>query len=223
MRSAKSRRIPALIVCALVPLAHADDRAGSITAPKVQVVGTTPLPGVGLPLSKVPGNVQSLSARDAREQQTLALPDLLLSNLPSVNVNDVQGNPFQADVNYRGFTASPLLGTPQGLSVFQDGVRINEPFGDVVNWALVPMDTIDTANVIPGSNPLFGLNTLGGALSLQTKRGFTYPNTSLEVSGGSWGRKQGKFETGGSSGTPTTTSRATGSRKTAGGSTPRPT
>ena len=200
MRSAKSRRIPALIVCALVPLAHADDRAGAITAPKVQVVGTTPLPGVGLPLSKVPGNVQSLSARDAREQQTLALPDLLLSNLPSVNVNDVQGNPFQADVNYRGFTASPLLGTPQGLSVFQDGVRINEPFGDVVNWALVPMDTIDTANVIPGSNPLFGLNTLGGALSLQTKRGFTYPNTSLEVSGGSWGRKQGKFETGGSSG-----------------------
>ena len=94
------------------------------------------------------------------------------------------------DVNYRGFTASPLLGTPQGLSVYQDGVRINEPFGDVVNWDLIPRRRSPAMTLLPGSNPLFGLNTLGGALSLQTKSGDTHPGTELELPAGSFGRRQ---------------------------------
>ena len=55
--------------------------------------------------------------------------------------------------------------------MFQDGVRINEPFGDVVNWDLLPQSAIAGIQVIPGSNPLFGLNTLGGALAIYTKSG----------------------------------------------------
>jgi outer membrane receptor protein involved in Fe transport len=189
------------LAAASAPAAGADDnRASVLEAPTVKIIGVTPLPGVGVPLNRIPGNVQSVTAKDVQQQQAISLPDLMTTMLPSVNVNDVQGNPFQPDVNYRGFTASPLLGLPQGLSVFQDGVRINEPFGDVVNWALVPMDAISTLNVIPGSNPLFGLNTLGGALSLRTKSGFQFPNTAFELSGGSWGRMNGKFEHGGYSG-----------------------
>jgi outer membrane receptor protein involved in Fe transport len=189
------------LAAASAPAAGADDnRASVLEAPTVKIIGVTPLPGVGVPLNRIPGNVQSVTAKDLQQQQAISLPDLMTTMLPSVNVNDVQGNPFQPDVNYRGFTASPLLGLPQGLSVFQDGVRINEPFGDVVNWALVPMDAISTLNVIPGSNPLFGLNTLGGALSLRTKSGFQFPNTAFELSGGSWGRMNGKFEHGGYSG-----------------------
>ncbi|HET7865000.1 MAG TPA: TonB-dependent receptor, partial [Burkholderiaceae bacterium] len=94
----------------------------------------------------------------------------------------------QMDLNYRGFAASPLLGTPQGLSVFLDGVRVNEPFGDVVNWDLIPKAALAHITLLPGSNPLFGLNTLGGALSLQTKSGDTHPGTVVEVEGGSFGR-----------------------------------
>ncbi|MCA3143014.1 MAG: TonB-dependent receptor [Betaproteobacteria bacterium] len=205
MRPAPTRltrsAISAAVAAAFAGPAVADnDRPATLEAPTVKVIGVTPLPGVGLPLNKVPGNVQTLTAKDVQQQQAVGLPDLMTTALPSVNVNDVQGNPFQPDVNYRGFTASPLLGLPQGLSVFQDGVRINEPFGDVVNWALVPLDSISTMNVIPGSNPLFGLNTLGGALSLRTKSGFQFPNTAFELSGGSWGRANGKFEHGGYSG-----------------------
>ena len=86
----------------------------------------------------------------------------------------MQGNPFQPDVNYRGYTASPLLGTPQGLSVYMDGVRLNQPFGDVVSWDLIPRLAIcHRSPLMPGSNPLFGLNTLGGALAMQTKDGRT--------------------------------------------------
>ena len=93
----------------------------------------------------------------------------------------MQGNPFQPDVNYRGYTASPLLGTPQGLSVYMDGVRLNQPFGDVVSWDLIPRLAISSTTLMPGSNPLFGLNTLGGALSIQTKDGRSDPGTTVQA------------------------------------------
>src|SRR5262249_24602692 len=116
-----------------------------------------------------------------------------------VHVNETQGNPYQPDINYRGYTASPLLGTPQGVSVYMDGVRLNQPFGDVVSWDLIPRIAVSELALMPGSNPLFGLNTLGGALSLQTKDGRSGNRTSLTLGGGSFGRKTAEFEHGGSS------------------------
>jgi outer membrane cobalamin receptor len=129
----------------------------------VEVIGTTPLPGLGTALSDVPANVQVFGNRDFARQRPLDLTGFLDRNANSVGVGSGQGNPYQQDLNFRGFAASPLLGTPQGISVFQDGVRINEAFGDVVNWDLLPRSAISTIQLIPGSNPVFGLNTLGGA------------------------------------------------------------
>ncbi len=116
--------------------------------------------------------------------------------LGGVYVNDIQNNPLQPDINYRGYTASPLLGTPQGLSVYMDGVRLNQPFGDVVSWDLIPRVAIASLTLIPGSNPLFGLNTLGGALSVRTKDGFDDPGSSVQLGYGSDDRTQLEFETG---------------------------
>ncbi|MCB5187010.1 TonB-dependent receptor [Methylobacillus caricis] len=149
-----------------------------------------PLPGLGLTKEQIPGNVQSLTAKDIKEAHALSLTDLMNSKLQSVNVNDYQGNPFQMDVQYRGFTAGPQIGTPQGLSVFLDGIRVNEPFGDVVNWDMLPMNALASFDVFPGSNPIFGLGTLGGALSMKTKDGFSNPGVDAEVLTGSFGRRQ---------------------------------
>ena len=113
-------------------------------------------------------------------------------------VNETQGNPFQPDLNYRGYTASPLLGTPQGLSIYMDGVRLNQPFGDVVSWDLIPRMAIGSTTLMPGSNPLFGLNTLGGALSIQTKDGRSNPGTTVRALYGSDVRRAVEFEHGGS-------------------------
>lgn len=157
--------------------------------PAIVVTGMMPLPGLGLPLRDVAANVQTVTGADLAKQHAGNITEFLEQNLSSVTINSAQGNPYQPDVNYRGFTASPLLGTPQGLSVFQDGVRINEPFGDVVNWDLLPQSAIANLEVIPGSNPVFGLNTLGGALAITTKNGRTNPGGQAEVSGGSFGRK----------------------------------
>ena len=174
----------------------AGNPAEVLELPSVTVVGTTPLPGLGTPIRDVPANVQIQTSDDISRQRQTNLTDFLEQNPTSVTVNAAQGNPYQPDVNFRGFAASPLLGTPQGLSVFQDGVRINEPFGDVVNWDLVPQSAISSIQIIPGSNPAYGLNTLGGALAIYTKSGSQYPGGSIEVSGGSFGRRTGEFEYG---------------------------
>jgi outer membrane receptor protein involved in Fe transport len=177
----------------------AEDSSKDLEAPTVEVVGTTPIPGLGTPVEQVPSNVQINTGKRIKEQQSLNLPDFMNQSMPSVSVSEVQNNPFQPNVNYRGFEASPLLGAPQGLSVFQDGVRINEPFGDVVNWDLIPLSAVSTMALVPGSNPVFGLNTLGGAIEIRTKSGRQYPGLEVEAYGGSWGRKAADFAWGGSS------------------------
>ena len=149
-----------------------------------------PMPGLALTKEQIPGNVQSISAQEIKDSHSVSITDLMNRKLQSVMVNDYQGNPFQMDVQYRGFTASPQLGTPQGLSVFLDGIRVNEPFGDVVNWDLIPNNALAGLDVFPGSNPIFGLGTLGGAIAMRTKDGFSYPGLDAEVLAGSFGRKQ---------------------------------
>ena len=160
-----------------------------------------PLPGLGLTKEEIPGNVQSISAQEIKEAHSLSITDLMNRKLQSVTVNDYQGNPFQMDVQYRGFTAGPQIGTPQGLSVFIDGIRVNEPFGDVVNWDMLPMNALASVDVFPGSNPIFGLNTLGGAFSLKTKDGFNHAGGDIDVLTGSFGRKQLQVEGGWNNGT----------------------
>jgi outer membrane receptor protein involved in Fe transport len=192
-------RLPILLLAVVACARAADDEPGTPTVlPSVEVIGTTPLPGIGLPIEQVPGNVQT--ATDAAIDRTNArdVTELLNREFGGVHLNDVQGNPFQPDVNYRGYTASPLLGTPQGLSMYMDGVRLNQPFGDVVSWDLIPRGAISSITLIPGSNPLFGLNTLGGALSIQTKDGTTYPGTRVEASYGTFGRRSAELQHGGS-------------------------
>ncbi|MCE9633865.1 MAG: TonB-dependent receptor [Methylophilales bacterium] len=177
--------------------ALAENKAEVLETGTVEVVGTTPLPGLGTAINEVPSNVQAVSGKAIAEQRSLDISEFIDTNLGSVSSSNTVANPYQADVSFRGFTASPLLGTPQGLSVFMDGVRVNEPFGDIVNWDLIPSNAISSISLIPGSNPLFGLNTLGGALSVNTKSGAVNPGVGATLYGGSWGRKAFEFEAGG--------------------------
>jgi iron complex outermembrane receptor protein len=186
-----------LAAYAMPQMVMAENKAETIELGKVEVVGVTPLSSLGVPIDQVPSNVQVAKGKDIQNQQGLSIADYMSQNMVGVNINEAQNNPYQPDVNFRGFTASPLVGTPQGLSVYQDGVRINEPFGDTVNWDLIPQNAISSIALMPGSNPLFGLNTLGGAVSVQTKSGEHNPGGGVQVSGGSWGRWAVEGEYGG--------------------------
>jgi iron complex outermembrane receptor protein len=194
------RLIVLLLTLATPAAARADNPAEVMEMGRIDVVATTPLPGLGTPIDRVPANVQVFTARDLLRQRPVTLPDFLQSGAAGVHLNASQGNPFQPDVSYRGFTASPLLGFPQGLSVFQDGVRINEPFGDGVNWDLLPQSAIASIQLLPGANAVFGPNTLGGAIAVHTKSGSQYPGGTLEAYGGTSRRRALEWEQGGSGG-----------------------
>ncbi len=192
-----AQRVP-IDVHSTEPVTQAVTLSLSAQAFRVDVVGATPLAGTDLSAQEIPLPVQAANQRDIANSGALDLSDFLNKRLSGVHVNEMQGNPYQPDINYRGYTASPLLGTPQGVSVYMDGVRLNQPFGDVVSWDLIPRIAISEVSLMPGSNPLFGLNTLGGAISLQTKDGRDRNHTELTLSGGSFGRKVAEFEHGGS-------------------------
>ena len=161
------------------------------------MVAVTPIHGVGVDRLKVPANVQVFSAADVNAS-TLDVAGLLATRAAGVHVVEAQAGTFQPDVLFRGFAGSPLLGASEGLAVYQDGVRVNEAFGDTVNWDLLPTVAIASINLSPGSNPLFGLNALGGALSIQTKDGFAFPGRRASFTTGSFGRHQMQAEYGGS-------------------------
>jgi outer membrane receptor protein involved in Fe transport len=176
--------------------ALAQDEAAKATLPDVQVIQRTPLPGFETSSSLYPGNVQQASDLDIEAAGAGTLPEFMNRKLLGVTVNEVQGDPYQVDLNYRGQRLSPVLGSAQGLSLWLDGVRMNQPFGDTVQWDLLPQAAIAGVLLVPGSNPLYGLNTLAGALVLTTKSGLSDPGTELDVSAGSWGRKRIDFAQG---------------------------
>lgn len=175
--------------------AAVDAAAPPASLPELMVIGTSPVPGMYIDIDKVPGNVESLFAKDLTQEGSASLIGALSSHLGSVNINDTLADPFQPDILYRGFEASPVLGTPQGLAVYQNGVRINEAFGDTVNWDLFPDIAINRIDIV-SANPLYGLNALGGAMAVTMKNGFTFQGLDGELSGGSFNQRAGEAEFG---------------------------
>ncbi len=167
--------------------------------PEIDIVGATPLLGSGLDRDKVPAATHIINRDEIARAGATGLPGALDEQVGGVALNDAAGNAFQPTLMYRGFAASPLEGTAQGIAVYVNGARFNLPFGDTVNWDLFPSVAIDNAN-LEGANPMFGLNALGGSLSLQLRNGFTWHGGELTLSGGSFGRVGATFQYGQQSG-----------------------
>jgi outer membrane receptor protein involved in Fe transport len=163
----------------------ADEAMASLES--IVVVGSTPLAGSDIDRDRVPAATQVLDARDIGRTGIPGLTATILSNVPSATINDVEGNSFQPDILFRGFAASPVAGTPEGLAVYVNGARFNDAFGDTVNWDLIPPSAIKSL-VIESSNPVFGLNALGGSINVQLKDGFSADGASVTALGGSYGR-----------------------------------
>jgi outer membrane receptor protein involved in Fe transport len=152
---------------------------------EIEVTAPTPLLGRGVERGRVPAHVQSLDREALDEHPGERFAETLAREVAGASLTDSQGSPFNATLNFRGYTASPVLGAPQGLAVYQNGVRVNDPFGEVVSWALLPDFAIERLEVHPGTNPAFGLNAQGGALLLRTKDGFSAPGGRVHLDGGS--------------------------------------
>jgi iron complex outermembrane recepter protein len=169
--------------------------AETITLPTFDVVATTPLGGGEIDVAKSPFAVWQTNSQDIRTFNDTTITETLARQAPGVIVSNVSGNDFQPDLSYRGFNATPVSGSPIGLAVYQNGVRINEAFGDTINWDLIPENAIAHTAIVAG-NPIFGLNAIGGAITMTMKNGFTYQGFEGDVRGGSFGRAQGEFQYG---------------------------
>jgi outer membrane receptor protein involved in Fe transport len=162
----------------------------------VTVIAVSPLPGTSIDASKIPDDIQTLSIPQlTRDRQQDVLPNLVATQLSSVSLNDEQGSQFQPDFVYRGFEASPTSGIAEGVAVYEDGVRLNESFGDTVNWDLIPEFAIDRFT-LQSNNPVFGLNAIGGAVTLAMKNGLDFEGADASLSGGSFGNLTGNAEYG---------------------------
>ncbi|HEV7487303.1 MAG TPA: TonB-dependent receptor [Thermoanaerobaculia bacterium] len=163
---------------------------GTTTQTTIDVVGVTPIDGVGVDADKYPANVQFVKPAHSNPAEDL------LRHANGIDVSEAQGDRHQPDVAFRGFLASSLLGIPQGLAVFQDGVRLNEPFGDVVDWDILDEPAIDRIEIIPGANAAFGLNALGGVVAMRTRNGFSDPGMSVRLDGGPFGMRDAEVSRG---------------------------
>jgi len=167
--------------------------------PEVRVTAPARLPGSPLPLSSVPATVDIVPGDQLRATGAMTLQEAL-TRLPGVTLNDQQGNSWQMDLSFRGFRSTSVTGESQGLSVFVDGVRINEPTVEEVNFDLLPLDDIERLEVIRGPAAVFGRNTLGGVINIITRRGVPPVYEIVpEVEGGSFGRQKYRLRLGGAS------------------------
>ncbi len=167
---------------------------------QVDVVGITPLAGAGISRDRVAAPITVIDGDDLAARGAASLADSLNERIGAVTLEGTTTNLFQPTLRFRGFTASPLLGLPQGIAVYQNGVRINEPFGDTVQFDLLPQFAVDRVQLSAGSDPTYGLNALGGALALDLKNGFDDSGFRGEFSGGAFGRMTATAEYGANNG-----------------------
>jgi outer membrane receptor protein involved in Fe transport len=203
MKDSVRNLLAAAVACVIASSARAEDASDpkeSNELDTIKVIGITPQQGAQLPESAIPYNVQTTTAGALDRAQTFNITDYMNRNLTGVTVNSAASNPLQPNLQFRGFTASPLLGGSEGVSVYVDGVRVNEVFGDSVNWDLIPEEIISSMSVISGANPVYGLNTLGGAIEIVTRNGFTDPGLHIQSTAGSWGRDESSIQGGGNNG-----------------------
>jgi len=176
-----------------------EDEPDIVRLPQVLVTAPARLPEVPVSPSEVPASVQVITAEEIRRSGALNLQEFL-QQLPGVHLNDEQGNSYQPDVAFRGFTGSSVTGIPQGISVFVDGVRVNEPAVEEINFDLLPLDDVERIELIRGPIAVFGRNTLAGSLNIITRRGGAEREIVPELSGGSFGRQKYRIHVGGTEG-----------------------
>lgn len=181
-----------------VQVAEPTAPAGGPPAGDTQVK-MSPIAGSEIPLDKVPAAVGRATAADVSREGSGQVQNVLQQQVPGIILSDTAGSGFRTDVSYRGFDASPVGGRSQALAVYFNGIRINESFGDTVNWDAIPAIAISDIAVV-GGNPVFGLNAIGGAISITAKDGFEFQGATIDVMGGSFGRRQIAAEAGAKSG-----------------------
>lgn len=177
-------------------LIEAQEQEDVFVAPDVNVISVSPIQGSGVSSDRLPSNIQSVDLNDLDENKNFSVTETLNKKTAGISISNLNGSPMQNDINFRGYVAGPMLGSAQAMAVYQNGMRINEAFGEIIQWDLVPEFAINSMQVFPGGDPVFGQNAIGGAISMEMKNGFDFNKSSVQVAGGSFKRTNEVIEYG---------------------------
>ena len=189
----KRNSIPLLSI--LLPV-FALSQENTYVAPDVNIISVTPVQGSGLSIDRVPGKIQTISRDQLGKKKNLSITETLNRETTGISLFNLNSSPMQNDINFRGYVGGPLLGTAQSIAVYQNGMRVNESFGEVVQWDLVPDFATHSMQIFTGGDPVFGQNALGGAITMEMKNGFNFQGANLTTSGGNHGRTNEVLEYG---------------------------
>ena len=168
----------------------------TFVTPDVNIISVSPVQGSGMDINRVPSNVQNFSEDTLSDKKNFSIVETLNRKAAGISISNLNSSPMQNDINFRGYVAGPLLGTAQAMAIYQNGMRVNESFGEVVQWDLVPDFAIHNMQVFTGGDPIFGQNAIGGAISMEMKNGFNFDGAKATVSGGTYGRTNEVLEFG---------------------------
>ncbi len=192
----KSILISLFVVLLFTKTLVAQESRKVYVAPDVNIISVTPVQGAGVSIDRVPSNIQSILENDLSDKKNFSVVETLNRKAAGISISNLNSSPMQNDINFRGYVAGPLLGTAQAMAIYQNGMRVNESFGEVVQWDLVPDFAIHNMQVFTGGDPVFGQNAIGGAISMEMKNGFNFQGTNVQLSGGSYKRTNEIFEFG---------------------------
>ena len=168
----------------------------TIIAPDVDIISVSPVQGSGLSIDRVPGKIQTLSRDQLGKKKNFSITETLNRESTGLSLFNLNSSPMQNDINFRGYVGGPLLGTAQSIAVYQNGMRINESFGEVVQWDLVPDFATHSMQIFSGGDPIFGQNAIGGAITMEMKNGFNFQGANLTTSAGNYARTNEVLEYG---------------------------
>ena len=190
----KSNIVFFVLIALSYSFSHSQDK--TYVAPDVNIISVTPVQGSGLNIDRVPGKVQSINRQQVGKKKNFSITETLNREASGISLFNLNSSPMQNDINFRGYVGGPLLGTAQSIAVYQNGMRVNESFGEVVQWDLVPDFAINNMQIFAGGDPIFGQNAIGGAITMEMKNGFNFQGANLTTSGGNYGRTNEVLEYG---------------------------
>ena len=172
-----------LLSCLVASTTHAQSE--DVIETREVVVSSTRLPGAPVDAKTLPAKVTVITAEDIRKSGAKTVQEAIQWG-NNIVMYDQVGNGFQQSIDLRGFSGQPVPST----SVFVDGQRINEPDFNTINFDLIPFDTIERIEIIPGPATIYGKNAMGGVINIITKRGGEKRQATGETLFGSWGRQR---------------------------------
>ena len=177
-----------IIGSAVFALSKASAQDKTYVAPDVNVISVSPVQGSGINIERVPSNIQSFDVESLTKKKNFSVVETLNREAAGISISNLNSSPMQNDINFRGYVSGPMLGSAQALAIYQNGMRVNESFGEVVQWDLIPDFAINNMQIFSGGDPIFGQNAIGGAISMQMKNGFDNEGIKTTFSGGTYGR-----------------------------------